>query len=327
MTNFKIVQHKNIWLTISAIIFVVAAAGLIMWSLKFGIDFTGGSLLEVKFSGERPTVTQVEEKLGAEGLGSLTVQPVGENGVILRFQNPEKEKADAVMKKLEELAGAGSQAAKPNVQIQAENKALGAVQIETSGANTVEQIRYTSVGPSIGKELKQKAIYAIFWVLAAIVVYISIAFRRISKPVASWKYGLSALIAMIHDVIITIGVFAILGHFYGIEINTPFVAAVLTVLGYSIHDTIVVFDRIRENLPRSDEDFEGTVNTSLNQTLVRSLNTSLTVILTLLAVLIFGGASIRTFALALTIGIFIGTYSSIFVASPMLVLWEKWGKS
>jgi len=190
----------------------------------------------------------------------------------------------------------------------------------------VTQIRYTAVGPSIGEELKRKAVLAIFWVLAAVVIYISIAFRRVSRPVSSWKYGVSALIAMLHDVIITIGVFAFLGKFYGTEINTPFVAAVLTVLGYSIHDTIVVFDRVRENLPRSDEDFSGTVNTSLNQTLVRSINTSMTVILTLLAVLIFGGASIRVFALALTIGIFIGTYSSIFVASPLLILWEKWGK-
>jgi len=134
------------------------------------------------------------------------------------------------------------------------------------------------------------------------------------------------LIAMAHDVFITIGVFAILGKYFGIEINTPFVAAILTVLGYSVHDTIVVFDRIRENLPKSDDDFEGTVNTSLNQTLGRSINTSLTVLLTLIAIIIFGGLSIRTFALALTIGIFIGTYSSIFVASPLLVIWEKLGK-
>jgi preprotein translocase subunit SecF len=190
----------------------------------------------------------------------------------------------------------------------------------------VEEIRYDSVGPSIGVELKRKAISAIFWVLIAIVIYISIAFSKVSKPVASWKFGLSALIAMFHDVIITVGVFAILGKYFGVEINTPFVAATLTVLGYSVHDTIVVFDRIRENLPKSDQDFIGTVNSSLNQTLIRSLNTSLTVLLTLIAIIIFGGASIRSFALALTIGIFIGTYSSIFVASPLLVVWEKFKK-
>ena len=322
MTNYKIVQHRNIWLTISGLLFVVAVVSLIMWQLKFGIDFTGGSLLEVKFADSRPGVSQVEEKLAPDNLGSLIIQPVGDNGMILRFQDSSKEKADTVMNKLEELAGG-----KESAKVETQNNGGNEIQVQAQGTSKVEQIRYTAVGPSIGQELKQKSLYAIFWVLVAIVVYISIAFRRVSKPVASWKYGVSALTAMVHDVIITIGVFAILGHFMGIEINTPFVAAVLTVLGYSIHDTIVVFDRIRENLPRSDEDFEGTVNVSLNQTLVRSLNTSLTVILTLLAVLIFGGASIRTFALALTIGIFIGTYSSIFVASPLLVLWEKWGKA
>ena len=297
--NYKIIQNKNIWLTVSGLLFVVAVVALFFWGLKFGIDFTGGSQLEVEFLGNRPEVKAVEEKLADLNLGSLTVQPVEEKGMILKFQDSTKEKRDETMKKLGELSG---------------------------GANKLEEARYDSVGPSIGAELKRRAVLAIFWVLLAIVIYISIAFNKISKPIASWKYGLSALIAMFHDVIITIGVFAILGKFFGIEINTPFVAAVLTVLGYSVHDTIVVFDRIRENLPRSDDDFAGTVNTSLNQTLIRSLNTSLTVLLTLIAVIIFGGASIRTFALALTVGIFIGTYSSIFVASPLLVLWEKVGR-
>jgi preprotein translocase subunit SecF len=297
--NYKIIQKKGIWLAISGIIFVIAVITLFIWGLKFGIDFTGGSQLEVEFLGARPEVKAVEEKLADLNLGSLTVQPVEENGMILKFQDSTKEKRDETMKKLGELSG---------------------------GENKLEEVSYDSVGPSIGAELKRKAVLAIFWVLLAIVIYISIAFSKISKPVASWKYGLSALIAMFHDVIITLGVFVILGKFYGIEINTPFIAAILTVLGYSIHDTIVVFDRIRENLPRSDEDFAGTVNTSLNQTLIRSLNTSLTSLLALMAITIFGGASIRPFAMALTIGIAIGTYSSIFVASPLLVIWEKVGR-
>lgn len=297
--NYNIIGKKNIWLTISGLLFVVAVVALILWGLKFGIDFTGGSQLEVKFYEERPDVKTTEENLAGLNLGSLTVQPVEDKGMILKFQDSTKEKRDEAMKKLGELAG---------------------------GENKLEEVQYDSVGPSIGTELKRKALFAIFWVFFAIVIYISVAFNKVSKPVASWKYGLSALIAMFHDVIITIGVFAILGKYFGIEINTPFVAAVLTVLGYSVHDTIVVFDRIRENLPRSEEDFQGTVNTSLNQTLVRSINTSLTVLLTLIAVIIFGGASIRTFALALTVGIAIGTYSSIFVASPLLVIWEKFRK-
>jgi preprotein translocase subunit SecF len=298
-TNYSIIQKKGIWLTISGALFVAAVVALLVWGLKYGVDFTGGSLLEVKFTETRPETIAVEEKLKDLNLGSLSAQPIDEDAMAIRFQDSSKEKHDEVVKKLGELAG---------------------------GEDKVEELRYDSVGPSIGVEMKRKSIFAIFWVLLAIVVYISIAFNKVSRPVASWKYGLSALFAMFHDVIITLGVFAVLGRYFGYEINTPFVAAALTVLGYSVHDTIVVFDRIRENLPKSDEDFEGTVNTSLNQTLIRSINTSLTSLLALSAVTIFGGASIRPFALALTIGVFIGTYSSIFVASPLLVVWEKFKK-
>lgn len=299
MTNFKIIQKKNIWLSIAGILFVVFAAALLVWGFKYGIDFTGGSLLEVSFTGERPAVNQIEASLADLKLSSLTVQPIGNQDMMLKFQETSEETHQSVLTRLSALS-------------------------EQAGA--VEELRFESVGPSIGAELKAKSLWAIFFALIAMLIYITYAFRKVSKPVASWKYGLSAIIAMFHDAVITMGVFAALGHFYGVEINTPFVAAVLTVLGYSIHDTIVVFDRVRENLPKSDLDFEGTVNMSLNQTLVRSLNTSLTVLLVLLSIIIFGGTSIRTFALALAIGIFIGTYSSIFVASPFLVIWEKLGR-
>lgn len=301
MTNYSIIQKRNIWLAISGILFVAAVVALALWGFKWGIDFTGGSLLEVRFPGARPGVLEVQETLARDqelgGLSGLVVQPVGVQNMILRFQETSEEKHRAAVKALDKFAG--------------EN-------------NQVEELRFDSVGPSIGQELKQKAVTSIFFVLIGILIYISWAFRKVSKPVASWKYGSAALVALAHDALITLGVFSVLGKFAGVEINTPFVAAILTVMGYSVHDTIVVFDRIRENLPKSEEDFEGTVNTSLNQTLIRSINTSLTVILTLVAVLIFGGASIRPFALALTIGIAIGTYSSIFVASPLLVVWEKW---
>ena len=305
MTNYKIIQKRNLWLGFSATLFVLAVLALSLWGFKFGIDFTGGSLLEVRFAGQRPTVTEVEQAIKndpASGLTGLVVQPIGITNMALRFQDTSEAKHSATLVTLEKLAGSLT------------NDKTG---------QQVEEIRFDSVGPSIGDELKTKSVYAIFFVLIGILIYISYAFRAVSKPVASWKYGSAALIALVHDAIITLGVFAVLGKYWGVEINTPFVAAVLTVIGYSVHDTIVVFDRIRENLPRSTEDFEGTVNVSLNQTLIRSINTSLTVILTLGAVLIFGGASIRPFALALTIGIAIGTYSSIFVASPLLVMWEK----
>ena len=169
--------------------------------------------------------------------------------------------------------------------------------------------------------MKQKSVNAIFFVLLAIVLYISWAFRKVSRPVESWKYGLGAVIALAHDVLITAGVFSVLGHFYGIEVGIPFIAALLTILGFSVHDTIVVFDRTRENLLKSskNEQFAEIVNKSLNETLVRSINTSMTVIITLLAIYLFGGASIKYFALALLVGVTFGTYSSIFVASALLV--------
>jgi preprotein translocase subunit SecF len=299
MTNFNIIQKRNIWLSISGILFIVFVVALFVWGFKYGIDFTGGSLLEARFIGHRPTVVQVETALADIKLNSLIVQPVGEQDMMLKFQETSEETHQAILSKLTEMVK----------------------QIDTN--NYLEEQRFESVGPSIGEELKIKSLWAVFFALIAMLAYITYAFRKVSRPVASWKYGSSAIIAMFHDAVITMGVFAALGHFYNIEINTPFVAAVLTVLGYSVHDTIVVFDRIRENLPKSNLDFEGTVNVSLNQTLVRSLNTSLTVLLVLVSIIIFGGASIRTFALALAIGIFIGTYSSIFVASPLLVIWEK----
>lgn len=308
MTNYRIIQKRNLWLGISVAMFVLAVIAIYTWGFRLGIDFTGGSLQELRFKSTRPTVTEVQNVLNGSkvgDLGSLIVQPVGDTDMVLRFQNTTEEKHRQVLKAMEELAA---------------SKVAKGEKIE---GPLVEETKFDSVGPSIGQDLRQKAASSIFWVLVAIILYITYSFRKISKPIASWKYGLSAIIALAHDAVITLGVFAWLGHYYGIEINTPFVAAILTVIGYSVHDTIVVFDRTRENLPKSSEDFEGTVNMSLNQTLGRSISTSFTVLLTLLAVIFFGGESIRSFVLALTIGIAVGTYSSIFVASPLLVVWEK----
>jgi len=296
MTNYKIIQKRKLWLLISGTVVALSLVALFVWGFKFGTDFTGGSLLEVNFLESRPSVSEVGSSLSDLKLNSLVVQPVGEKDMILRFQETSEETHQAVLEKLQAYSGG------------------------------IEELRFDSVGPSIGLELKRKAVYSIFFVLVAILIYIAYVFRKVSRPVSSWKYGAAAIIALFHDAIITMGVFAVLGRFYNTEINTTFVAAILTVIGFSIHDTIVVFDRIRENLPRSNDDFEGTVNVSLNQTVIRSINTSLTVIFVLLAIIIFGGSSIRTFALAMAIGIFVGTYSSIFVAPPLLVVWEKMKK-
>lgn len=301
---YRIIQKRKIWLTLSSVMVITSVVFLFLWGLNFGIDFTGGSLLEVKFLSQRPNINEVHDSINDLDLGSLIIQPIGENNIILRFQDISEEKHQAVMSRLKKLAG------------EKENNEVGADLY-------LEELRFDSVGPSIGRELKSKSLYAIITVLFAIVFYIAWVFRKVSKPVASWKYGITAIIALFHDVMIVLGVFSLLGYFFDVEINSAFVAAILTVLGYSVNDTIVVFDRIRENLPKSDDDFEGTINTSVNQTLTRSINTSLTTLLVLLSILFFGGSTIRDFVLALSIGVFVGTYSSIFLASPILVLWEK----
>ena len=195
--------------------------------------------------------------------------------------------------------------------------------LQTEDGGLIEN-RFEAIGPSIGNELKTKAIQSIIIVLLFIVIYIAYAFRKVSKPVASWKYGISAIIALVHDILIITGIFAVLGYFLKIEIDSLFVTALLTILGFSIHDTIVTFDRTRENLIKNkDESFDDIINISVNQTIVRSLNTSITTLFVLLAIYIFGGDTIKNFVLALILGVIIGTYSSIFIASPLLSMWNK----
>ncbi len=296
---YRIIQARKIFLTLSSLAIVASILALIFWGLNFGIDFTGGSMLEVQFTNYQPSITVIQNSLKAVNLHSLVIQPTSSHSIILRFQENTESVHEQVVTKLQGL-------------IQGHPKA------------TFKQLQFDSVGPSIGQELKSKSFNATAIAFIMIILFISFAFRKVSKPVSSWKYGMAAIIALVHDVIFTLGVFAVLGHFYGIEINTPFIAAILTVLGYSVSDTIIVFDRIRENLPKSQEDFENTVNRSLNQTITRSINTSFSAILALVAVLLFGGSTIKDFALALIVGISVGTYSSIFIASPVLVIWDNW---
>ncbi len=288
----KIIQKRNIWFSISGVLILASILILIMWGLNLGIDFTGGSLLEVEFA-ERPDNNSVKEVLSQFELGDMTVQPTGETASLIRVQEISEDKHQEILNKLGEEFG------------------------------EVEEMRFESIGAAIGQELQRKAISAIVGVLIAIILYVAWAFRKVSKPVQSWKYGIVAVITLFHDVLITLGIFAALGHFYNIEIGLPFVAAILTILGYSVNDTIVVFDRIRENLFRDNESFENIVNKSVNQTVTRSINTSLTTLLVLLAIFFFGGASIEYFVLTLVIGVALGTYSSIFIASPLLVFWQK----
>lgn len=305
-------------MTIIAVIFIY------LWGLKLGIDFTGGSLMEIKYTKERPAIEKISSELTSLDLGNIVIQPIGNDGMVLRFKHIDEPKHQEIIKKLNELS-APVEVNKVEEKKDAKNNETIKTS-DTSKTSEFEEVRFDAVGPSVGQDLKRKSFNAIFFVLLGIILYISYSFRKVSKPIASWKYGASAIIALIHDTIIVIGIFALLGKIYNIEVNAAFVAAILTVLGYSVHDTIVVFDRIRENLPKSNENFENTINTSLNQTIARSLITSGTVLLVLLAIAIYGGSSIRDFSLALLFGIFFGTYSSIFLASPLLILWEKFQK-
>lgn len=313
---YNIIQKRKIWLILSGSLISVSVIFLVLWGLNFGLDFKGGSLLEIKFLNKRPALNVVQDALSDLKLNSLVIQPVGEQEMILRFQNVNEEMHQKILQRIADLR-------LPIADLIEKEKDNQQFLASTSTALTIEELRFDTVGPSIGHELKRKTMYAVIIVLIAVITYIAWAFRKVSIPITSWKYGVTAVIALFHDIIIVLGVFAFLGKFYGVEVNAPFIAAILTVLGYSVNDTIVVFDRIRENLPHSDENFENTVNTSVNQVLARSINTSFTTLLALLAVFFFGGPSIRDFALALCIGVFIGTYSSIFIASPILVIWEK----
>jgi len=299
----KIIPKRKTWFVISGILIVLSVLSLIAWGLRPAIDFTGGSLLEVKFNENVPSTEEVSEKLNElEIEGGTILQLTGEDGLIIRMKPDDEETHQAVVSKLREG-------------------------FDTEENVNVEEMRFEAIGPAIGAELKKKAIISIVLVLVAIVLYIAWAFRKVSWPIASWKYGLIAIVALFHDILITLGVFAVLGKFMNLEVGLPFVAALLTILGYSVNDSIVVFDRVRENLAKHGRgNFEKLVNNSVNQTLVRSLNTSITTFVVLLVIFIFGGMSIKFFVLALMIGVILGTYSSIFVASPLLVVWQRLSK-
>ncbi len=300
--QLPIIQKRKLWYIFSAVLIVVSLAYIGGRGVKLGIDFTGGSLLEISYTEEKVSPEELNEVLVANNIDSVVVQAAGEQGYLLRMPEISEETRRAV------VAGLSEQAA------------------ETEGNEVVER-RFESIGPVIGQELKQKSLTAMLYVLIAILLYIAWAFRKVSWPVQSWKYGVVALITLFHDVIITFGIFTLLTHIFGWELNSAFVAAILTILGYSVNDTIVVFDRIRENIPKLSGKFVDIVNTSVNQTLSRSINTSLTTSLVLLAIMIFGGDTIRGFVTALFIGVLVGTYSSIFIASPLLVTLKEYQES
>ncbi len=293
---YKIIQKRNFLFVLSGAVLIPGIISLFLWGLRPGLDFTGGAELTMTFSGQRPAGPEVATVIAGAGFKEATAQTSGDHDLVIRTK------------------------ALTNDQRQ---KVIDVVTAKYSGAT---ESAFQSFGPTIGTELFKRAITAIALVLVAIVIYISWAFRKVNVgPVPAWAYGLSAVIALAHDVLAVVGIFSILGHYANVEVDSLFVTALLTVLGFSVHDTIVVFDRIRERLIVGHEaTYEDTVNVSLNQTLVRSLNTSLTTLIVLTALYLFGGVTIHNFVLALLIGIASGTYSSIFVASPLLVVYERW---
>jgi preprotein translocase subunit SecF len=267
---------------------------LSLYGLKLSIDFKGGTMDELQFS-KAYDINQVRDAVTKQNLGEFTLQSAENNQVIISTESLTTTQHAAM---------------------------LSAIQ---SAAGSFTETQYQSIGPTIGNELKQDAVEELVIVSLGIILYIGYAFRKVTKPVTSWRFGGSAVIALFHDLLFVLGIFSLLGHFEGVQVDSLFVTAMLTVLGFSVHDTIVVFDRIRENLKvYAGESIEFVVNHSISQTIVRSLNTSLTVLFVLLALLLFGGSTIHYFVLALFLGILTGTYSSIFIASPVLVLWQKW---
>ena len=268
---YNIISKSKYAYFFSGTLTVLSVIALLLWGLKFGIDFKGGTLMEIKFPDAVPVTTELEDNLKDLNLQSLTFQPTQSGTMLIRFAAENDAINEEVVKKIAE-------------------------KYPDSVA-----LRVDYINSSISNEFKRNSLLAIFCAVVAIMAYIAIVFRKVSIPVVSWKYGAGAVIALIHDVLITVGVFSFLGRFYGVEVGIPFVAALLTILGFSVHDTIVVYDRTRENLQRSSakEKFPDVVNRSLNETLVRSINTSLTVLITLLSIYIFGGESVKYFSLAL----------------------------
>ena len=295
--QIQIVKYRKIWYTFSGVITLACIIAIGMFGLKLGIDFTGGSLLQMSFP--KPVVTaDLQATVEKSGYHVVIVQSLPNNGAQIRMQSLDEPAHQALLKSLKQTYGDGT-----------------------------TELQFDSIGPVIGDELRTSTTIGIVIILVLIGLYVAWAFRKVTYPVASWKYGALNIMTNFHDVIIPLGVFAVLGHYFNWEIDTAFVAAILTVLGYSITDTIVVFDRTRENLlKRVSRPFEETVELSIQQTIRRSISTSMTTTLCLLAIFVFGGDTTRPFALALILGIAAGTYSSIFLASPALVTWELWDK-
>ena len=296
-----IINHRKIFFMLSTLLIAGSVLAVFVYGFNLGIDFKGGSLLEISYATSRPAPESIKESLDTLNIGTYILSPSGDLRYILKSRD-----------------------------LTPGEKVVVLSAFQKDSVNPAKEERFNSIGPVVGDQLKNKAMIAIVIVIICIVLFITFAFRKVSRPVASWKYGLATIVALAHDVIIPTGIFVTWTHFRGGEIDLLFVTALLAILGYSVHDTIVVFDRVRENLRESlnlslssKVTFEQTVGKSVTQTFGRSINTSLTIFFALVALYFIGGESTKDFAFVLLVGVIAGTYSSIFVASPLLVTLEK----
>ena len=290
-------KHKKIYYIISGTLMLASIVGLAVWGLNWGIDFRGGTSLGVEYTQQVPSLSQVRQVIDKLQFQGANIQVIGGKEIVVQIN-------------------------RHNISVAERNKLIN--ELSKLGETKKGSFHFQQISPMIGNQLKGQTTTVIILSVITILLYISWAFRKIYHPLPSWQYGLSALLALFHDVLLTTGVFVLLGRFSGWQVNIPSITALLVVFGYSVNDTVVVFDRIRENLLRSgNQTYEQVVDESLNQTLVRSLNTSLTTLFVLLAIYFFGGSTLHGFSLALSVGIISGSYSSIFLASPLLVSWYK----
>lgn len=290
-----VVRHRTFFFWLTGAIVGASLAAIAAFGLTPSIDFTGGSLVEVRYEQGRPELAAITAQVESLGLGGASVRETGDAGITVRTRplSPAEHQT---------LVGA----------------------LSFGGASPATELRFTSIGPSLGSELATKTLYALAGVTLAIMAYIAWAFRHVSRPVPSWVYGAIAVVVLVHDVVVAAGFYALLGYLTGAQVDALFAVALLAILGYSVNDTIVIFDRVRENLSVNqhrdiEEPFEQTAGRAITETLGRSINTSVTVALALLALIIFGGRETLNFALTLFVGVVAGTYSSILVAAPLLV--------
>ncbi|MFA5998377.1 MAG: protein translocase subunit SecF [Candidatus Paceibacterota bacterium] len=293
-----IITHRGFFFWLTGLILAAAIGAIAFWGLPLGLDFTGGSLLQANYQDGRPALSEIQERVAAVPIGAVSVRAFGEEGVSVRTRTLSPEEHDALLAAL-------------------------------SGSVPATELSFTSIGPALGSQFATKALWAIFAVILVIVLYIAFAFRKVSHPVPSWGYGLTVVAMLAIDLIVPAGFYAAYAHFTGAEVDSLFIVALLALLGYCVNDVIVIFDRIREHLNRNEklglrESFEDTIGKSINETMTRSINTALTVVLALLALIYFGAEATRNFALVMLVGVVAGTFSSITRSAPLLIPLAKW---